>query len=96
MAFAGVMMYFIALTTGAAFYVSAPRDIETVSHVAEEFRPLAGDAAYSFWSHEKRGYGKPFQNHFEKAFITFVICEADLNYLQLMALLLGSGTAQKL
>jgi hypothetical protein len=80
MAFAGLMRYISALATGAAFYVSAPRDIETVSHVAEEFRPLAGDAAYSFWSHKKRRYDKHSQHQGDAGFITLLICEADLNY----------------
>jgi NRAMP (natural resistance-associated macrophage protein)-like metal ion transporter len=46
MAFAGVVMYFIILTTGATLYVSGQRDIETASQAAEALRPLAGDAAY--------------------------------------------------
>jgi NRAMP (natural resistance-associated macrophage protein)-like metal ion transporter len=46
MAFAGVVMYFIILTTGATLYVSGQRNIETASQAAEALRPLAGDAAY--------------------------------------------------
>jgi NRAMP (natural resistance-associated macrophage protein)-like metal ion transporter len=46
MAFAGVVMYFIILTTGATLFVSGARDIETASQAAEALRPLAGDAAY--------------------------------------------------
>jgi NRAMP (natural resistance-associated macrophage protein)-like metal ion transporter len=46
MAFAGVVMYFIILTTGATLYVSGQRDIETASQAAEALRPLAGNAAY--------------------------------------------------
>lgn len=46
MAFAGVVMYFIILTTGATLYVSGHHDIETARQAAEALRPLAGDAAY--------------------------------------------------
>lgn len=46
MAFAGVVMYFIILTTGATLHVAGQRDIETASQAAEALRPLAGDAAY--------------------------------------------------
>lgn len=46
MAFAGVVMYFIILTTGATLYPSGPRDIETARQAAEALRPLAGNAAY--------------------------------------------------
>jgi NRAMP (natural resistance-associated macrophage protein)-like metal ion transporter len=46
MAFAGIVMYFIILTTGATLYVSGQRDIETARQAAEALRPLAGDAAY--------------------------------------------------
>lgn len=46
MAFAGVVMYFIILTTGATLHASGQRDIETARQAAEALRPLAGDAAY--------------------------------------------------
>jgi Mn2+/Fe2+ NRAMP family transporter len=46
MAFAGVVMYFIILTTGATLYASGQRDIETARQAAEALRPLAGNAAY--------------------------------------------------
>lgn len=46
MAFAGVVMYFIIMTTGATLYASGQRDIETARQAAEALRPLAGDAAY--------------------------------------------------
>ncbi len=46
MAFAGVVMYFIILTTGATLYVSGQRDIETARDAAEALRPLAGPLAY--------------------------------------------------
>ena len=46
MAFAGVVMYFIILTTGATLHAAGLRDIETARQAAEALRPLAGDAAY--------------------------------------------------
>lgn len=46
MAFAGVVMYFIILTTGATLYQTGHRDIETARDAAEALRPLAGNAAY--------------------------------------------------
>ncbi|MFY9570193.1 MAG: divalent metal cation transporter, partial [Blastocatellia bacterium] len=46
MIFAGVVMYFIILTTGATLYETGHRDIETAREAAEALRPLAGDAAY--------------------------------------------------
>jgi NRAMP (natural resistance-associated macrophage protein)-like metal ion transporter len=46
MIFAGVVMYFIILTTGATLYTSGQRDIETARQAAEALRPLAGNAAY--------------------------------------------------
>lgn len=46
MIFAGVVMYFIILTTGATLYEQGHRDIETAREAAEALRPLAGDAAY--------------------------------------------------
>ena len=46
MGFAGVVMYFIILTTGATLYETGQRDIETARQAAEALRPLAGNAAY--------------------------------------------------
>jgi NRAMP (natural resistance-associated macrophage protein)-like metal ion transporter len=46
MIFAGVVMYFIILTTGATLYTSGQREIETARQAAEALRPLAGNAAY--------------------------------------------------
>ena len=46
MAFAGVVMYFIIVTTGATLYATGNRDIETARQAAEALRPLAGSGAY--------------------------------------------------
>lgn len=46
MAFAGIVMYFIILTTGATLHATGQRDIETARQAAEALRPLAGNAAY--------------------------------------------------
>jgi len=46
MAFAGVVMYFIIVATGATLYQTGQRDIETARQAAEALRPLAGNAAY--------------------------------------------------
>lgn len=46
MAFAGIVMYFIILTTGATLHATGQHDIETARQAAEALRPLAGDAAY--------------------------------------------------
>ena len=46
MAFAGVVMYFIIVTTGATLYATGQRDIETARQAAEALRPLAGSGAY--------------------------------------------------
>lgn len=46
MVFAGVVMYFIILTTGATLYSQGHRDIETARQAAEALRPLAGNGAY--------------------------------------------------
>ena len=46
MAFAGVVMYFIIVTTGATLYATGNRDIETARQAAEALRPLAGPGAY--------------------------------------------------
>jgi Mn2+/Fe2+ NRAMP family transporter len=46
MIFAGVVMYFIILTTGATLFEQGHRDIGTARQAAEALRPLAGNAAY--------------------------------------------------
>jgi Mn2+/Fe2+ NRAMP family transporter len=46
MAFAGLIMYFIILTTGSTLFASGHRDITTARQAAEALRPLAGDMAY--------------------------------------------------
>ena len=46
MIFAGVVMYFIILTTGATLYEQGHRNIETARDAAEALRPLASNAAY--------------------------------------------------
>jgi len=46
MAFAGVVMYFIIVATGATLYKSGQRDIESARQAAEALRPLAGNLAY--------------------------------------------------
>ncbi|MBI3654695.1 MAG: Nramp family divalent metal transporter [Acidobacteria bacterium] len=46
MGFAGVVMYFIILTTGATLHANGQQDIETAKQAAEALRPLAGNAAY--------------------------------------------------
>jgi NRAMP (natural resistance-associated macrophage protein)-like metal ion transporter len=46
MVFAGVVMYFIILTTGATLYQQGHRDIETAREAAKALEPLAGKSAY--------------------------------------------------
>jgi NRAMP (natural resistance-associated macrophage protein)-like metal ion transporter len=46
MGFAGVVMYFIILSSGATLYATGNRDIETARQAAEALRPLAGELAY--------------------------------------------------
>lgn len=46
MFFAGLVMYFIILTTGATLHQTGQHNIETARQAAEALRPLAGDAAY--------------------------------------------------
>lgn len=46
MAFAGGIMYFIVLTTGATLHAAGHHDIETAQQAAEALRPLAGNLAY--------------------------------------------------
>lgn len=45
MIFAGVVMYFIILTTGATLYEHGHRDIETAREAAKALEPLAGKSA---------------------------------------------------
>lgn len=46
MAWAGLAMYFIILTTGARLHGAGITEIHTAREAAEALRPLAGDAAY--------------------------------------------------
>lgn len=46
MAFAGLIMYFIILTTGATLNAHGITNIETARQAAEALRPLAGNEAY--------------------------------------------------
>jgi NRAMP (natural resistance-associated macrophage protein)-like metal ion transporter len=46
MAWAGVAMYFIILTTASTLHVSGQTEIATARQAAEALRPLAGEAAY--------------------------------------------------
>jgi Mn2+/Fe2+ NRAMP family transporter len=46
MAFAGLIQYFIILTTGATLYTTGHHDIQTARQAAEALRPLAGNLAY--------------------------------------------------
>lgn len=46
MAFAGVVMYFIIVATGATLFESGHRDIQTARDAAEALRPVAGNGAY--------------------------------------------------
>lgn len=46
MFFAGLVMYFIILTTGATLHQQGIREIETARQAAEALRPLAGNGAY--------------------------------------------------
>lgn len=46
MAFAGVVMYFIIVATGATLFTSGHREIETAREAAEALRPVAGSGAY--------------------------------------------------
>ncbi len=59
MIFAGVVMYFIILTTGATLYEQGHRDIETARQAAEALKPLAGDAAYLLFTVGLLGTGRP-------------------------------------
>jgi NRAMP (natural resistance-associated macrophage protein)-like metal ion transporter len=44
-AFAGVIAYFVILTTGATLFVAGQTDIASAAAAAEALRPLAGDAS---------------------------------------------------
>ena len=46
MVFAGVVMYFIIVSTGATLYQNGQHDIESARQAAEALRPLAGQMAY--------------------------------------------------
>jgi NRAMP (natural resistance-associated macrophage protein)-like metal ion transporter len=46
MAFSGLVMYFIILTTGTVLYQGGVREINTVEEAARALQPLAGNAAY--------------------------------------------------
>ncbi|MFY9607113.1 MAG: Nramp family divalent metal transporter [Blastocatellia bacterium] len=46
MVFAGVVMYFIIVATGATLFESGHRDIQTARDAAEALRPVAGNEAY--------------------------------------------------
>ncbi len=46
MAFSGLVMYFIILTTGTVLYKGGVQQIDTVEQAAMALRPLAGDLAY--------------------------------------------------
>jgi NRAMP (natural resistance-associated macrophage protein)-like metal ion transporter len=46
MAFAGLVMYFIIVATGATLHESGQRNIESARQAAEALRPLAGNLAY--------------------------------------------------
>lgn len=46
MAFAGVVMYFIIVTTGATLHAAGQYRIDTAQQAAEALRPIAGNAAY--------------------------------------------------
>lgn len=50
MAFSGLIMFFIILTTGAVLYPSGLRHIDTVEQAASALKPLAGSAAYFLFS----------------------------------------------
>ncbi|MEI8110850.1 MAG: divalent metal cation transporter [Chitinophagia bacterium] len=46
MAFSGLVMYFIILTTGTVLFQGGVRNINTVEEAARALQPLAGNAAY--------------------------------------------------
>ncbi len=46
MAFSGIVMYFIILTTGTVLFKSGIHQIDTVEQAAMALKPLAGDLAY--------------------------------------------------
>ena len=50
MAFSGLIMYFIILTTGTVLFNAGLHDIHTVEEAAAALKPLSGDAAYLLFS----------------------------------------------
>lgn len=50
MAFSGLIMYFIILTTGTVLFNAGLHNIQTVDEAAAALKPLAGDAAYLLFS----------------------------------------------
>lgn len=50
MAFSGLVMYFIILTTGTVLYNGGVRQIDTVEQAAMALKPLAGNFAYFLFS----------------------------------------------
>lgn len=50
MAFSGLIMYFIILTTGTVLFNAGLHDIQTVEEAAAALKPLVGDAAYLLFS----------------------------------------------
>jgi NRAMP (natural resistance-associated macrophage protein)-like metal ion transporter len=50
MAFSGLVMYFIILTTGTVLHQGGITNIQTVEDAARALQPLAGDAAYLLFS----------------------------------------------
>jgi NRAMP (natural resistance-associated macrophage protein)-like metal ion transporter len=50
MAFSGLVMYFIILTTGTVLHQGGIKNIQTVEDAARALQPLAGDAAYLLFS----------------------------------------------
>lgn len=50
MAFSGLIMYFIILTTGTVLFNAGLHNIQTVEQAAAALKPLVGDAAYLLFS----------------------------------------------
>ncbi|MFM8916559.1 MAG: NRAMP family divalent metal transporter, partial [Bacteroidota bacterium] len=50
MAFSGLIMYFIILTTGTVLFNAGLHNIQTVEEAAAALKPLVGDAAYLLFS----------------------------------------------
>jgi NRAMP (natural resistance-associated macrophage protein)-like metal ion transporter len=57
MAFSGLVMYFIILTTGTVLHQGGITNIQTVEDAARALQPLAGDAAYLLFSTGIMGTG---------------------------------------